>query len=174
MDKKVILDKVDLIGVKYNNKVISITVLFILIVAFVFMYLFTLVLSEWVLKIVKYTGSTLNFMMLTVIGASALSFVVTYIIHFAIVKIFKADYFISWFKNVHMGLIYISGLYSALYAVQPYLIGKSIIAAEEIGGENTYWFIVFFIAITNYAMYDHIIISKGAAPKLKSLGKLVG
>lgn len=95
-----------------------------------------------------------------IILTSLISFIITGIINMVISKIWTNKKFNNWFEWSHLVLIYISGMVTLIYTLQPLLIEEGLIQKkfDDLGYMGAV--LGFFIAISNYYFYKSIVISK--------------
>lgn len=109
-------------------------------------------------------GNSIGTLVVIFTFASIFSFFVTGVINILNVafrgreignKVFK-----NWFEWSHLLLIYISGLVSLIYTLEPILLQQKVIQVPL--GNDSYlaWLMGFFIATSNYSFYKAVVISK--------------
>ena len=101
---------------------------------------------------------------LILICASIISFVATAAIHIIFILIMGSEFgkrtFKNWFEWAHLILIYISGLLSLLYALEPILLKEKVILTSLKSDGYSGWLMGFFIAVSNYYFYRGVVTSK--------------
>lgn len=130
---------------------------------FFMLYLCVIVFSSEIVS--RYNlGNSIAVLVVIFALASIFSFVVTGVIHILTIAIkgksIGRKVFKNWFEWSHLLLIYISGLVSLIYTMQPILLQQKIIQAPFSNNNYLAWLMGFFITTSNYSFYKAIVISK--------------
>ena len=106
-----------------------------------------------------YTENNIKFVMLMIVITSILCLISTIVIHFITTRFKPNIVVIKWFEWCHLILMYISGIFTAIIALNP--IFKEVGITVEVN-YNMYAFsaTIFFILTFNYYFYKALVINR--------------
>ncbi len=128
--------------------------------AFFMIYGSTLVGAEKIMIKFGFEVTSLGRLMMAIMLASGISLLLTGVLYFIFIKIFKVNKktFMRRYHYTHLTFFYFSGLATVLLTIEPILLADNIITNSF----NENWqfsTVILFLIISNYTIFNSVIIN---------------
>jgi len=123
-------------------------------------YAYILQVGDLIAKFIGFNEITIYQFVVTIIYSSIVIFFITLVLNFLfqIIPFFTKGTFIRTFYGMHMFFLYVSGLLATIVSIQPVLINIGYLTSTIDNKTSQVFVLLFFIILSNYYIYDVIII----------------
>jgi|GEM_PF-5806688 len=143
----------------FIKKIISISITALI---FFIVYICCIIVGEKISSLLlNFNDNNIYSFISTIVCSSGFVFIVTLLIQyiFELIPILHVKNFHRQYHIVHLIFLYISGLLAVLCAMEPILIKEKILTNPIQGEVMPLAILVFFIILSNYTLYNSLIIN---------------